>query len=313
MPDDADLLRHYVAEGSESAFRALVERYIPLVQATARRIMNGDLHLAQDVTQQVFTDLARKSPSLPTGVILGGWLHRHTCFTAAKAVRSEHRRRARERTAMEINAANESASTDTLWLQLAPVLDDALNHLAPEDRDAIILRYFEHRDLRAIGATLGLSADTAQKRVSRALEKLRALLLRSGITMASVAALETTLQANPIAPVSAETARTVSAHALNGAAAPAAITFASLQTMKNSKLALGIAAMAAVVAVLLFHNRTVNSSPAPVAPVTIAANAPTPKLVQAVTTKIEAPYPAGRPASRRRLDIHLRFARQSDS
>jgi len=65
MSEDAELLRQYAQSGSETAFAELVRRYLPLVYATALRLVNGDSHLAQDVTQAVFIDLARKTGSLP--------------------------------------------------------------------------------------------------------------------------------------------------------------------------------------------------------------------------------------------------------
>lgn len=83
MTDSQTLLAQYVAEGSEGAFRELVARYLDLVYSSARRLVNGDAHLAQDVAQTVFVDLARLARTLPRQVMLGGWLHRHTCFVAA--------------------------------------------------------------------------------------------------------------------------------------------------------------------------------------------------------------------------------------
>jgi DNA-directed RNA polymerase specialized sigma24 family protein len=72
MYDDSNLLLQYARDGSETAFRGLVSRHIPLVFATARRLLAGDVHLAQDVTQLVFIDLARKATSLPADTVLGG-------------------------------------------------------------------------------------------------------------------------------------------------------------------------------------------------------------------------------------------------
>ena len=69
--------------------------HIGLVYSTALRVVGGDAALAKDVTQVVFTDLARKARWLPKGVVLSGWLYRHTTFVASKAVRGEVRRRAR--------------------------------------------------------------------------------------------------------------------------------------------------------------------------------------------------------------------------
>src|SRR5947209_17792062 len=102
MTDDAQLLRRYTEERAEQAFGELVTRHIDLVYSAALRVAGGDRPLAQDVTQMVFIDLARRALSLPSDVMLAGWLHRHTCYTAAKAVRTERRRKTRERIPMEM-------------------------------------------------------------------------------------------------------------------------------------------------------------------------------------------------------------------
>jgi len=88
MTDSRKLLEDYVENGSETAFRELVSRYINLVYSTAVRLVDSDTHLAEDVVQTVFMDLARQARALSKDVMLGGWLHRHTCFVAAKAMRS---------------------------------------------------------------------------------------------------------------------------------------------------------------------------------------------------------------------------------
>jgi RNA polymerase sigma factor (sigma-70 family) len=186
-----DLLQAYAREGSEAAFQELVERYVNLVFSTAVRRVNGNRQLAEDITQQVFTDLARKARSLPRDLMLGGWLHRHTGFVAGTAMRGEQRRRNRERKAQEMNALNEPSDSD--WQNLAPVLDEAMDELDGRDRDALVLRFFERLELRAVGAALGVSDDAAQKRVSRALEKLRELLLKRREAILPVAGLTAAL------------------------------------------------------------------------------------------------------------------------
>src|SRR5438094_662091 len=104
MIETQRLLAEYAGKGSEQAFRELVTAYIDLVYATALRWVSNHSQLAEDVTQTVFVDLARKARSLPANVMLGGWLHRHTCFVASKTMRCERRRQARERQAVEMNA-----------------------------------------------------------------------------------------------------------------------------------------------------------------------------------------------------------------
>src|SRR5258707_6110649 len=110
---------------NESAFRELAARYADLVNPTAVRLVDGDTHLAEDVVQTVFVDLAHKARTLPKDVMLGGWLHRDTCFAAARAMRKERRRRSRERQAVEMNAIHDHSETNLALLK--PLLDEAIN------------------------------------------------------------------------------------------------------------------------------------------------------------------------------------------
>jgi hypothetical protein len=69
------------------------------------------------------------------------------------------------------------------WSGIEPLLDEAMESLDQSDRTAILLRFFEDKSLREVGQTLGTSEDAAQKRVSRALELLRAYFSKNGRTV----------------------------------------------------------------------------------------------------------------------------------
>ena len=193
MSDTQPLLAEYVQKGSDTAFRELVDRYINLVYSTALRLVNGDAHRAQDITQMVFLDLARNAGKLSSGVMLGGWLHRHTCFVALNVIRQERRRQTREQEAAEMNALNDTAD----FSSLAPILDEAINELEEPDRTAILLRFFEQHDFRSVGKAIGANEDAARMRVNRALEKLQTVLKKRGLT-ATAASLGVLLTANAI-------------------------------------------------------------------------------------------------------------------
>ena len=127
MRDDAQLLQDYYGRKSEAAFAELVGRHIDLVHSAALRLVHGDLHLAEDVTQDVFADLARKAGSLRGHQSLAGWLYTATRFAAAKKVRSEQRRRAREQESQAMETTN---SPDPDWDRLQPHLEDAMHELS---------------------------------------------------------------------------------------------------------------------------------------------------------------------------------------
>ncbi|HYT60536.1 MAG TPA: sigma-70 family RNA polymerase sigma factor [Haliangiales bacterium] len=246
MTDDGQLLRRYTDERSEEAFGELVVRHIDLVYSSALRVAGGDRHLAEDITQVVFLDLARKAPRLPRDVLLAGWLHRHTCYTAAKAVRTERRRRTREQIAMEMRALDDN--TEPAWEQIAPLLDQGLNQLSASDRDALVLRFLKRQDLRAVGAALGISEDAAQKRVSRALEKLRRVLNRRGVTLAATA-LASAITAEAVTAAPAGLAVSVTAASLAGAAGTGT-TLALLKLMAATKLKTGVLSAIVVASVV---------------------------------------------------------------
>lgn len=187
MTTDAELLRRYAEEKSEAAFGELVRRQVNLVYAVALRQCGGDASLAQDVTQRVFTDLARKARQLSGRAMLGGWLYRSTWFAASDVVRTERRRRAREQEAQAMQDAAKPAATDADWENLAPLLDQCVGELSERDRDAVVARFFEGKTFSEIGAMLRLTEDAARMRVERALDKLRATLVRRGATSTSAA------------------------------------------------------------------------------------------------------------------------------
>ena len=237
MTDSQQLLANYVRNGSNEAFRELVSRYLALVYSTAIRLVGGDTHLAEDVAQTVFVDLARKARTLPADVMLGGWLHRDTCFVASKTVRSERRRQSRERQAVEMNSLQNHPESDLRLV--APILDEAINRLGAEDRTAILLRFFEQSDFRAVGEALGSNEDAARMRVNRALEKLHSLLTHRGVTL-SVAALGTVLTAEAVTAAPVGLAVTMSSVALASMAAGTGTILTFLKVMTMTKVQAGI-------------------------------------------------------------------------
>jgi uncharacterized protein (TIGR03435 family) len=213
-PDDAALLREYTENGSETAFTTLVERYVNLVYSIALRRV-GNPQAAEEITQAVFTILARKAKSLGARTVLTGWFYQTTQWLAANFLRDEYRRQKREREAAMESMLNKTG-TET-WSQIAPLLDDALAKLGERVRNAILLRFFENKDFRGVGMALGASEPAAKMRVNRALDKLRRFFLRRGIVL-SAAAIAGAVSANSVHAAPAGLAKTISAMALTKSA-----------------------------------------------------------------------------------------------
>lgn len=244
MIDSHQLLAEYVRSGSDEVFRELVGRYVDLVYSTALRLVAGDSHRAEDVVQMVFLDLAAKASTLPASVMLGGWLHRHTCFMAAKTMRGERRRVFRERQAVEMDALQNDPAPDLSGI--APVLDEAINELGDTDREAIVLRFYEQRDFRSVGLALGSNEDAARMRVARALEKLETLLKRRGLT-ASAALLAASLLTNAVQAAPAGLVATISTAAALAGSTGSIATVAKTIAMTTFQKTVVVATLAVAI------------------------------------------------------------------
>ncbi len=250
MPDDAALLRRYAADHAEDAFAELVRRHLDGVYSAALRRVGGDVHLAEDVAQQVFAALARKAPALVGHPLLTGWLHTTTRHEAANLVRAERRRRAREQEALAMSEELTEAAPLDDWGRVAPVLDEAIDELAEQDRTAVLLRFVERCAYAEIGTRLRVSEDAARMRVERALEKLRGRLGRRGVT-STASALGVALANQAVVAAPAGLAATITGAALTGGAVIATGFF-----MSTSTVVLGTVALVAGSAALYQTNQS---------------------------------------------------------
>lgn len=236
---DAQLLSEYAEHRNEAAFSEIVARHTDLVYSAAlRQVVSA--HLARDITQSVFTDLARKARplagKLQQNASLAGWLYRSTRFAVLNQLRDDRRRLTHERQVMEQLLANSEPAPD--WDRIRPILDEAMDALKEEDREAVLLRYFKNHELRAVGLALGVSEDAAQKRVSRAVERLREFFAKRGVTIGAggLAAVITgnAVQAAPIGLATAISTAAVAGAGLTSTATIALTKVIAMTTLQKS-------------------------------------------------------------------------------
>ena len=225
--NDSALLREFVDHRSESAFAGLVARHVNLVYSVALR-QAGNPHQAEEISQAVFIILARKAGQLRHEQALTSWLFQTTRLTANNFLRSEFRRHQREQEAYMQSTLNESAGET--WPQLAPLLDAAVEKLGETDRRAILLRFYEGRNLMEVGTALGVSEAAAEKRVSRALEKLRKLFSKKGLTLSGTA-IAAAVSAHAVQAAPATLAVTITTAALSGTTVTTATILAATKSL----------------------------------------------------------------------------------
>jgi RNA polymerase sigma factor (sigma-70 family) len=237
--NDMELVRQFARDNSETAFTTLVQRHLNLVYSVARRCTGND-NDARDVTQAVFILLARKASGLHEKTLLAGWLYETTRFTAARLLRTNARRHAREQEAFMQSTLTETGATDA-WTQLAPHLEDAMSALGESDRALLVLRFYENKTGAEAAALLGIGEDAVRKRASRAIEKLRKFFAKRGVAI-SGSAIAGAVSANSIQAAPAGLEKMISAAALSkgataslsslalikGATAKGIMSFASL-------------------------------------------------------------------------------------
>lgn len=149
-------------------------------------------------------------------------------------MRTATRRQLREQEAAAMNQ-NSSNENEALWEDVAPHLDAALGELNDAERDALLLRYFEKKSAPEIAARIGISAAAAQKRVTRAVERLRESFSRRGIAVGTggliVALGGHAVQATPIG-----FAATISTAALAGKAVSASTVITTTKAIAMTTL-----------------------------------------------------------------------------
>src|ERR1017187_1458742 len=213
MPDtqDMDLVREFARHNSEAAFTELVRRHLNLVYSVARRCTgnDGDAH---DVTQAVFIILARKAAGLREKPLLTGWLYETTRFAAARLLRTNARRHAREQEAYMQSTLKETDNF-AVWEKLSPHLEAAMSKLAERDRALLVLRFYENKNGPEAAALLGIREDAAHKRVTRATEKLRKFFAQRGVTLTATA-IAGVVSANSVQAAPAGLAMTIKAASL---------------------------------------------------------------------------------------------------
>ncbi len=179
------------ANGSAAgdAFSAVVRDNIGWVHCSARRQL-GDSNVADDATQAVFLALWRKRKRLLTNDrAIGGWLMRAVHYACNDLRKAKRRRENHERKAAAMRSADICApdgNTEPNTGQLS-ALDAAMLRLPTGDRDILVARFFQNQTARQIAQAFDISEAAAEKRLTRAVIKLRGIMARKHISLDNMA------------------------------------------------------------------------------------------------------------------------------
>lgn len=292
---DHELLLRYTRHADQRAFTDLVQRHVNLVYASALRHLHGDRHRSEDVTQEVFTTLARKASSLAQHPSLAGWIYATARLTALDTLRRDQRRLHRETKAEAMSLSDSSPQPH--WETIRPALDDALQDLDERERLPVILRFFGQQSFAAIAQQLGVSENAAQKRVDRALDLLNSALGKRGIASSTALLGASLAHAAITAPAALATA--VSSAALASTTAPAAAGLFGLSAFASKTAAASVAAVVVATGAAFAWQASDNVSLQPSSTVVAHESSPAPATTSHVSSsqqQTSAAAPASAPA-----------------
>jgi len=195
IPDDEMLLREYLDSGSEQAFSTLVAKHADLVTRIVRSRISDD-EACRDVIQTVFSLMARKARSLVGHPAPAGWLVKTAVFESKKHTRREASRMKRESSHVELEVTDSTSFSEEEYA----LVDDAITRLPERFREPLLMRYYGKESFRAIGEKIGKSEGATQKLVSRAVDKLRALVRRESPNLGSTTAVFSVVLAASLTP-----------------------------------------------------------------------------------------------------------------
>jgi RNA polymerase sigma factor (sigma-70 family) len=172
---DSELLERFVGQRDEAAFEVLVWRHGPMVLALCQRRLHNP-HDADDVLQATFLTLVRKAGSIGKRESLGSWLYKVAYRIALRAKARADKNAAATRPFQDVPAADEA--DESLWRELRPLLDEAIQKLPERYRTPIVLCYLQGKTNREAAAQLGCPIGTVSTRLTRGREMLRRQLAR---------------------------------------------------------------------------------------------------------------------------------------
>ncbi len=260
-------LLRYREHGEDRHFARFVTERTDLVWSVALRKLGGCRALAEEVVQTVFADVVGRLHSLDLSKPLTAWLVRHTQLKAAELARKERRRsRREERYGEDWRAEAEDKAPADSGTEAARLLDQLLLTMSAQDRQAVLLRYYEKRPLEEVADCMGSTPEAVRKRISRALDAVRLKLGKLGIT-SSTALLSTTLVGCTVQAAPAGTAASAAGYGLAHGASAAGWLQDFFTTIRHgfrvSHVAAALAGGAAVAATVPLWHQPAPPAPAP--------------------------------------------------
>jgi RNA polymerase sigma-70 factor (ECF subfamily) len=158
--------------GTMSFEEVLNQRQVQLLRIAYR--MLGNWADAEDVAQEAFVRLHRHGLGFPGEAQLAAWLCRVTVNLCLDRLRS----RRPSADLPELPSTEGSVESELLREERKSMLEAALQELPLREKTAIVLREIEGLSTAEVAAIMGSTEVTVRSQVSKALGRLRGVLMR---------------------------------------------------------------------------------------------------------------------------------------
>lgn len=171
-----------IGAGDAAAYRGLVDAHLGSILTYAYRLLNSREE-AEEVAQETFLRAWQHAERYEQSARVTTWLH-----TIARNQALDRLRRRRPTTGQETVDSLPASDRPSDFLerkQAAEGVQEALEELAPRQREAVVLVHYQGLSHGEAAEVLGLGVDAVESLLGRARRKLRSLLIARDPTRAS--------------------------------------------------------------------------------------------------------------------------------
>ncbi|SFH51751.1 RNA polymerase sigma factor [Pedobacter insulae] len=165
-----------IRKGDRIAFTEIYDRYWTVLYLHARKMLRNDQE-AEDIVQELFTQLWKKAAEINYTVKLSSYLYRSVRNRILDHITHQKVVQDYQRSLVEF-LGSRASSPDELLVEkeLAFLIEQEIQALPEKMREVFVLSRKQHLSYKEIGDQLGISEHTVRNQVSNALSILRTKL-----------------------------------------------------------------------------------------------------------------------------------------
>lgn len=157
--------------GDHDAWEEMVGRWNPKLARFLDRMISDPV-VVEDLTQLIWLKIVRSISQLKHPSMLAAWIYRIARTAVTDRLRKQYR------SPLSVYDETEPESHDSAMEQFiaSEQMATAMQKLHPQDREVLVLHYFEHLSVAEVAAVCGVPIGTTKSCTNRARHSLRKIL-----------------------------------------------------------------------------------------------------------------------------------------